>query len=149
MKKITLLLIIIMSAPVFAQSDMTIYFQKNEPISIEQYDFIKEVNKIHPDILVTKEVKNNYMNNLKVQQLIDSNLIYEIPAKFKYYFVTMLPGSFSLSYYYKLSENDATVSGDIRMFDGKIVRTTYTTLKDTRMILYYVDGKLINEVKNF
>ncbi|OCB73839.1 hypothetical protein B0A79_24075 [Flavobacterium piscis] len=146
MKKITLLLFIVFSIPAFAQdSDMKIYLEKKETISLEQYDLIKQVNIFYPDIMISKEVKSNYKNNLKVNEFLSSELIYQNTNKFKLYNVTIMDKR-HLTYTF-LSNDDILTYGDVRIFDGKTVRTLYRLVGANSLMQYFVDGKLINEVK--
>lgn len=148
MKKITLLLFTIFSISTFAQkSDVTIYLEKTETVSFDQYDLIKKVNQFYPDILVAKQVKNNYKNNLKVNELLSSNLVYEIPNDAKFYFVTIDPSNAFLNYSYKLLD-DTFIYGDVRIFNNQVFRTMFRVQKDKRIVGYYADGKLLNEFKN-
>lgn len=146
MKKITLLFFILLAIPSFSQdSDMKIYLEKKEAISIEQYDLLKQVNIFYPDIMISKEVKNNYKNNLKVNEFISSELIYENANKYKLYNVTILDKR-HLTYTFVSSEGVLTY-GDVRIFDGKTIRTLYRLADDKSLMQYFIDGKLINEVK--
>lgn len=124
MKKITLLLFIILSAPVFAQdSDMKVYLEKTDTASLEQYELIKKVNLIYPDIMVSKQVKNKFKNNFKTNELLSSDLVYENTSKFKLYNVTILDNR-CLSYTF-LTPDDVLTFGEVRTFDGNTVRTLY------------------------
>lgn len=146
MKKITLLFFIILSVPAFAQdSDMKIYLEKKETISLELYDLIKQVNIFYPDIMISKEVKSNYKNNLKVNEFLSAELIYQNNNKFKLYNVTIMDKR-HLTYTF-LSNDDILTYGDVRVFDGKTVRTLYRLANDKTLMQYFIDGKLINEVK--
>ncbi|KAF2513834.1 hypothetical protein [Flavobacterium foetidum] len=146
MKKITLLLFIILSVPAFSQdSDMKIFLEKKEPISIDEYDLIKQVNIFYSDILISKEVKTNYKNNLKVNEFLSAELIYPNNSKFKLYNVTIMDKR-HLTYTF-LSNDDILTYGDVRIFDGKTVRTLYRLSGANSLMQYFVDGKLINEVK--
>lgn len=146
MKKITLLFFLILSIPVFAQdSDMKIYLEKKEIISLEQYDLIKQVNIFYPDIMISKEVKSNYKNNLKVNEFLSSELIYQNTNKFKLYNVTIMDKR-HLTFTF-LSNDDVLTYGDVRIFDGKTVRTLYRLADGKSLMQYFIDGKLINEVK--
>ncbi|MBP1224503.1 hypothetical protein [Flavobacterium sp. 1355] len=146
MKKITLLLFVLISIPAFSQdSDMKIFLEKREPINIDQYDLIKQVNIFYPDILISKEVKANYKNNLKVNEFLSAELIYANSSKFKLYNVTIMDKR-HLTYTF-LSNDDILTYGDVRIFDGKTVRTLYRLLGANSLMQYFVDGKLINEIK--
>lgn len=146
MKKITLLLFVLISIPVFSQdSDMKIFLEKKENISIDQYDLIKQANVFYPDILISKEVKANYKNNLKVNEFLSAELLYPNSSKFKLYNVTIMDKRY-LTYTF-LSIDDVLTYGEVRIFDGKTVRTLYRLAGANSLMQYFVDGKLINEVK--
>ncbi|OXB08561.1 hypothetical protein B0A81_09635 [Flavobacterium plurextorum] len=147
MKKITLLLFILLYIPVFAQdTDMKIYIEKTETVSFDQYDFIKKVNQFYPDILVSKQVVNNIVNNLKVQQILTTTFLYETPKDCDAYTVSIGKSNTALDYFYKLKDG-TIIYGDIRLFAGSVVRTLYKVQDKTRILQYFIDGKLINEVK--
>lgn len=147
MKKITLLLTILFTSAVYCQNaDMKLYIEKTEVVSFDQYDFIKKVNQFYPDILVSKQVTNNIVNNLKVQEILSSDFLYETPKECDVYRVSISKSNTSLDYFYKLKDG-TFVSGDIRLFAGSVVRTTYKLRDKVRVIQYFIDGKLINEVK--
>lgn len=146
MKKITLLLFILLSIPVFSQdSDMKIFLEKREAINIDQYDLIKQVNIFYPDIIISKEVKTNYKNNLKVNEFLSAEMIYPNNSKFKLYNVVIMDKRY-LTYTF-LSNDDILTYGEVRIFDGKTVRTLYRLAGANSLMQYFVDGKLINEVK--
>lgn len=146
MKKITLLFLILLSIPAFSQdSDMKIYLEKKEPISIDLYDLIKQVNIFYPDISISKEVKTNYKNNLKVNEFLSAELIYQNTNKFKLYNVTIMDKR-HLTYTF-LSNDDILTYGDVRIFDGKTVRTLYRLAGANSLMQYFIDGKLISEFK--
>jgi len=147
MKKITLLLTIMFTSTVYCQdADMKLYIEKTEVVSFDQYDFIKKVNQYYPDILVSRQVTNNIINNLKVQEILTTDFLYETPKDCDAYKVSISKSNTSLDYFYKLKDG-TFVSGDIRLFAGSVVRTLYKLKDKTRVIQYYVDGKLLNEIK--
>lgn len=147
MKKITLLLFIIFSSAVYSQdTDVKIYIQKTETVSFDQYDFIKKVNQLYPDILVSRTVTNNIINNLKVQEVLTTDFLYETPKECDAYRVSINKSNTALDYFYKLKDG-TFISGDIRLFAGSVVRTLYKLKDKTKVIQYYVDGKLLNEIK--
>jgi len=147
MKKITLLLTIMFTSAVYCQdADMKLYIEKTEVVSFDQYDFIKKVNQYYPDILVSRQVTNNIINNLKVQEILTTDFLYETPKDCDAYKVSISKSNTSLDYFYKLKDG-TFVSGDIRLFAGSVVRTLYKLKDKTRVIQYYVDGKLLNEIK--
>jgi hypothetical protein len=146
MKKITLLFFILISLPVLAQdSDMKVYLEKTDTASLEQYELIKKVNLIYPDIMISKQVKNKFKNNFKTNELLSSDLVYENNSKFKLYNVTILDNR-CLSYTF-LTPDDVLTFGEVRTFDGKTIRTLYRLDKGKSLMQYFINGKLINEVK--
>ncbi|MFH7010285.1 hypothetical protein ACHRV5_00350 [Flavobacterium sp. FlaQc-52] len=147
MKKITLLFTIMFSSAVYCQNtDVKIYVEKTETASFDQYDFIKKVNQFYPDILVSKQVTNNITNNLKVQEILTSDFLYETPKECDFYRVSIAKLNTYLDYFYKLKDG-TVVYGDIRLFSGSVVRTLYRMKDKVRSLEYYVDGKLLNEIK--
>ena len=148
MKKITLLLALFLSFSVFSQdSDVTVSIKNKEGVNFDQYDLIKDVNRLYPDILVSKFVINNYKTNLKTKEIVTSDFVYDIPADCKFYYVTIDNGGYSLTYTYSLLDG-TLISGNIRKFNGQFFRMLYKSLGEKRIVQYYIDGKLINEVKN-
>ncbi|QDW21820.1 hypothetical protein [Flavobacterium sp. KBS0721] len=146
MKKITLLLFVLLSLPLFAQdSDMKVYLEKTDTASLEQYELIKKVNLVYPDIMISKQVKNKFKNNFKTNELLSSDLVYENTSKFKLYNVTILDNR-CLSYTF-LTPDDVLTFGEVRTFDGNTVRTLYRLAKGKSLMQYFINGKLINEVK--
>lgn len=147
MKKITLLLIIMFSSTVYCQdTDVKIYLEKTEVVSFDQYDFIKKVNQFYPDILVSRQVTNNIVNNLKVQEILTTDFLYQTPPDCDAYTVSIGNTNTTLNYFYKLKDG-TMIYGDIRLFAGSVVRTLYKVKDKTRVLQYFIDGKLINEVK--
>ncbi|WP_316632666.1 hypothetical protein [uncultured Flavobacterium sp.] len=148
MKKITLLLIIMFSSAVYCQdTDVKIYIEKTDVVSFDQYDFIKKVNQFYPDILVSRTVTNNIVNNLKVQEILTTDFLYEAtPKDCDAYRVSIGKSNTALDYFYKLKDG-TMIYGDIRLFAGSVVRTLYKVQDKTRVLQYFIDGKLINEVK--
>lgn len=147
MKKIILCLVLLLSFSAFSQdADMKIYFEKTDVVSIEQYELIKQASFIYPDIKMSKQIKNKYKNDLKVNELLSSDLIYENNPKFKLYNVTILDNR-CLSYTFVTGDGDLTY-GEVRLFDGNTIRTLYSLSKGKSLMQYFINGKLINEVKN-
>jgi hypothetical protein len=148
MKKITLLLALFLSFSVFSQdSDVAVSIKNKEGINFDQYDLIKDVNRLYPDILVSKFVINNYKTNLKTKEIVTADFVYDIPADCKFYYVTIDNGGYSLTYSYSLLDG-TLITGNIRKFNGQFFRMLYKSLGEKRTVQYYIDGKLINEVKN-
>lgn len=145
MKKITFLLLIL-SIPAFAQdADMKVYLEKTDTASLEQYELIRKVNLVYPDIMISKQVKNKFANNFKTNELLSADLVYENVSKFKLYNVTILDNR-CLSYTFVTPDDDLTY-GEVRIFDGNTIRTLYRLSKGKSLMQYFINGKLINEVK--
>ncbi|WP_026713652.1 hypothetical protein [Flavobacterium daejeonense] len=145
MKKITLLLLFVTSFG-FSQEKVKAYIQKTEVISFEQYDLIKKVNEYYPDILVSKEVKTNLVSDLTEQKYLDTDLVYTLPTDCKVYSVKMV-STYLLNYDYILKD-DTYISGSVRLFNGNYIRTLFKSKGNTRIVQYFINGKLINEVKS-
>lgn len=146
MKKITLLFLLILSLPIFGQdSDMRVYLEKTDIATIEQYELIKKVNSFYPDIMISKQVKNKFKNNFKTNEFLSADLIYDNVSNFKLYNVTILDNR-CLSYTF-LTPDDTFTFGEVRIFDGNTVRTLYKLDKGKSLMQYFINGKLINEVK--
>lgn len=146
MKKITLLFLIFLALPVVAQdSDMKVYLEKTDIATIEQYELIKKVNSFYPDIMLSKQVKNKFKNNFKTNEFLSADLIYDDIANYKLYNVTILDNR-CLSYMFVTPE-DVLTFGEVRTFDGNTVRTLYKLDKGKSLMQYFINGKLINEVK--
>lgn len=144
MRKITLLFLLL-TVSSYSQDKIKAYIQKTETISFEQYDLIKKANEYYPDILVSKQVKNNSITDLNQSIYLDSELVYELPSDCKVYSVKLL-NTFLIDYTYIL--NDSTyISGNIRLFNGDYIRTLFKSHENTRLIQYFINGKLINEKK--
>lgn len=142
MKKITLLFLLF-SLSGYSQEKIKAYIQKTETISFEQYDFIKKANEYYPDILVSKQVKNNSVTDLSQSVDLDSELVYVLPTDCKFYSVKFSNTSL-IDYTYIL--NDSTyISVNIRLFNGDYIRTLFKSHENTRLIQYFINGKLINE----
>ena len=78
MKKITLLLALFLSFSVFSQdSDVTVSIKNKEGVNFDQYDLIKDVNRLYPDILVRMLYKS-LGEKRTVQYYIDGKLINEV-----------------------------------------------------------------------
>ncbi|OCB78815.1 hypothetical protein [Flavobacterium crassostreae] len=148
MKKYTLLFFVLITIPVFSQdSDLTMYFENKETVSFEQYDLIKDINRFYPDILVSKRIKNNYKTTFKEKEILTSDFIYDLPKDCEYYFVSIDNNSHSLNYSYMLSDK-TSISGSVKKFNGKFIRTVYKSKNNIRIIQFYIDGKLIHEYSN-
>ncbi|UQD57000.1 hypothetical protein [Flavobacterium sp. K5-23] len=147
MKKITLLFFMI-SLSVFSQeTKIKAYLEKTETISFDQYDLIKKVNQFYPDILVSKQVKNTFKNDLKTNELIESYLVLPTPTDCSDYSVLIYPDNSAVDYSYQLKDK-AYVFGNVRLFNGSVYRTYFSAEGNKRISRYYIDGKLINEQKN-
>lgn len=145
MKKITFLFLFV-SVLGFGQNKLKGYEEQTVAVSFDQYDLIKKVNEYHPDILVSKTVTNNYTNDLKNRVLVESNLVYEMPKDCTEYDVLIYPDNTRLDYSYN-SKDLGFVYGNVTVFNGHVYRTLFNINGDKRLSRYYIDDKLINEIK--
>lgn len=146
MKKIILFLFLLTSFCHYSQTKIKAYVEKNEVVSFDQYDVIKKVNDYYPDIQVSKQIVNTYKNDLKTNDLIESYFVYEIPSNCITYSVLLYPDNSALDYQYQ-KKDGSYFYGNIRLFNGSVYRTLFAAYSDKRISSYYIDGKLINEVK--
>ena len=145
MKKIIFVLFFISSFS-YAQEKVKMYVQKVETITFEQYDLIKKINEYYPDILVSKEVKNNSVTDFNNSIYLDPEFVYILPSDCKFYSVKLIDST-TLQYVYILKD-DTYISGTIRHFNGDYIRTLFKAKGDIRLIQFYINGKLLNEKKN-
>ncbi|MDX6189123.1 hypothetical protein SGQ83_07185 [Flavobacterium sp. Fl-318] len=142
MKKITILLFLVSSFVYSQNTDVKIFIEKTETVNFDQYDLIKKVNQYYPDIFVSRNVTNYISNNLKVQQILFSQLIYELPSDCEYYTVKISDNT-NTSLYYNYKLKDGTyIYGDVRLFNGGAIRTLFKVKDNERVSRYYVNGIL-------
>jgi hypothetical protein len=145
MNKIILLFLFFVSVS-YSQEKLKAYIEKTETVSFDQYDFIKKSNEYYPDILVSKQVRNNFVTDLKEQRYLDSEFVYNLPSDCSAYRVKVF-SNFLLDYAYMLKDG-TYVAGNIRVFNGDYIRTLFKSKGDFRLVQYFINGKLINENKN-
>jgi hypothetical protein len=146
MRKITFLFLFFAFLSYGQKTKLKAYELETTTISFDQYDLIKKVHEFYPDILVSKSVTNNYTNDLKERVLERSYLDYEMPKDCTIYVVMIYPDNTRLDFSYK--QNDSGFYyGNVTLFNGHVYRTLFNIDGDKRLSRYYIDGKLINEVK--
>ncbi|QKJ63837.1 hypothetical protein [Flavobacterium sp. M31R6] len=145
MRKITFLFLLV-SVLGFSQKKLKAYEQETVAVSFDQYDLIKKVNEYYPDIFVSKSITNNYTNDLKERVLVESYLVYEMPLNCTSYSVLVYPDNTRLDYSYNRKDK-GFFYGNVTIFNGSVYRTVFNINGDNRYSSYYIDGKLINEVK--
>jgi hypothetical protein len=146
MKKITLILLLFTSFS-YAQVKFRTLTEMTQAVTFEQYDLIKKVNEFCPDLLVSKQIKNVYSGKLLEDDkiLMESVLVYDLPSDCDFYSVKII-GNSSLVYSYKL-KSGVLISGDVRLFAGGVFRTLYKVDGVLSVVQYYINGKLVNELK--
>ncbi|KAF2337104.1 hypothetical protein [Flavobacterium daemonense] len=118
MRKSLLLLAILFSSISFAQTITS----KLEDANVEQYELLKKVNQYYPDITLTKSITNFYADG----KIIDSQQQFDIKGtKFSSYKIGIEPGNKKLLFEY-VSDETGKVFGDVQLFKGNVVRTTFT-----------------------
>ncbi|WP_432221558.1 hypothetical protein ACRASX_13220 [Flavobacterium sp. TMP13] len=131
MKKIIVLLLI--TSFTYAQKIQN----KIENVSPQQADFIQKVNSFYPDITVSNSVTNYYADG----SVIDSKQEFDLRGtKFSSYKLGIEPGSKKMLYEYETADA-GKVWGDIRIFNGKYVRTQFSEKTDKVELL--IDGKAV------
>lgn len=140
MKKI-IYLILIFSISGFSQNKIKAFIQKESNLTFEQYDLIKKVNESNPDILISKVATNNYWNDLNNEELIESNLKYNIPTDCDQYSVLLYPDNTRLDYFYKL-KTGIIHYGNVTVFGGKVFRVDYEINGKELKHFYKVDKEI-------
>lgn len=131
MKKILALLLI--TSFTYAQTIQN----KIETVSPQQAAFIEKVNSFYPDITVNNSITNYYADGV----IIDSKQEFDLKGtKFSSYKIGIEPGNKKMLYQYETAEL-GKISGDIRIFNGKYVRTQFSEKTDKVELL--IDGKAV------
>lgn len=131
MKKVIVLLLITSFS--YAQNIVN----KIETVNAEQATFIKKVNSFYPDITVNNTITNYYADGA----IIDSKQEFDLKGtKFSSYKLGIQPGNDKLLYQYETADL-GKVSGDIRVFNGKYVRTQFS--EKTNKVELSIDGKAV------
>lgn len=147
MKKIILLFLMLISFSGYSQK-VKAFVSKQSNLTFEQYDLIKLVNQYNPDILISKVATNNYWNDLKSEELIESYLNYDLPADCDSYMVLLYPDNTQLDYSYKL-KSGVVRYGHINVFGGSVIRVDYEVSPNSKLThIYKVNDKIINTYKN-
>lgn len=133
MKKITLLLALIFTTISFGQTITT----KIEDASTAQYELLKLVNQYYPDITLNKSVTNFYADG----NIIDTRQEFDLrTSKFSSYKIGIEPDNKKLLFEY-VSEETGKVYGDVTIFKGNALRTTFTD--KTNQIDVSLNGKSV------
>ncbi|MBK0368519.1 hypothetical protein [Flavobacterium agrisoli] len=110
---------------------------KIENVNAQQLEFIKKVNSFYPDITVNNSITNYYADG----NIIDSKQEFDLKGtKFSSYKIGIQPGNTKMLYEYETADL-GKVYGDIRIFNGKYVRTQF--MDKSNKIEIYVDGKAV------
>ncbi|MDQ6472864.1 hypothetical protein RB619_19660 [Flavobacterium sp. LHD-80] len=133
MKKIILLLALIFTTISFAQTITS----KQEDANVEQYELLKKVNEYYPDITLNKTVTNFYADG----NIIDTQQQFDLKGtKFSSYKLGIEPGNKKLLFEY-VSDETGKVFGDVQLFKGNVLRTTFTD--KTNQIEISLNGKSV------
>jgi hypothetical protein len=134
MKKIILLFVCALPALCMSQK---LKFTKQQA-SLKQYDLMKEVNKLYPDIEIIENV--NYVELLPENSEFFTIANYSSP-KYKKYYYRIYPENYHIHYSWDYIDGDWQ-EGDIYKVDGKIVRIDVTYKGGIKTASYYIDGML-------
>jgi hypothetical protein len=133
MKKYILLLSLIFTTATFAQTITS----KKEEASIEQYELLKKVNQYYPDITLNKAVTNFYADD----KIIDTQQEFNLTGtKFSSYKLGIEPDNKKVLYEY-VSDETGKVYGDITVFKGNALRTTFS--EKNKEISVMLNGKSV------
>lgn len=132
MKRCALLLLLVTTVS-FSQTVTS----KIEPVSIEQYEFIKKVNEFYPDIPLTKQITNFYSDD----KIIDSKQEFDLRGtQFSAYSLAIGPYNKTMKYDYT-TKADGRTHGDISLFKGDVIKTVY--YEDKNQFGVFVNGKSV------
>lgn len=110
---------------------------KIENVNPAQAAFIQKVNSFYPDISVSNSVTNYYADGV----IIDSKQEFATKgSEFSSYKIGIEPGNKKMLYEYE-TKDLGKVYGDIRVFNGKYVRTKFSSKTDK--IELDIDGKAV------
>jgi hypothetical protein len=133
MKKFTLLLALIFTTILFAQTITS----KQEDANVEQYELLTKVNQYYPDITLNKTITNFYADG----KIIDSQQQFDLKGtKFSSYKIGIEPGNKKLLFEY-VSDETGKVFGDVQLFKGNVLRTTFSD--KTNEIEVSLNGKSV------
>lgn len=132
MKRFALLLLLVTTVS-FSQTVTS----KIEPVSVEQYEFIKKVNEFYPDIPLTKQITNFYSDD----KIIDSRQEFDLRGtQFSAYSLAVGPYNKTMKYDYT-TKTDGRTHGDISLFKGDVIKTVY--YEDKNQFGVFVNGKSV------
>jgi hypothetical protein len=114
---------------------------KIEPVSIDQYEFIKKVNQFYPDIPLTKQITNFYTD----EKLIDSKQEFDlIGTEFLSYNLGIGPYNKRMVFDYT-TKTDGKSHGEISLFKGDVYKTVY--YDDKNQFEVFLNGKSVYQKK--
>ncbi|MCV9934385.1 hypothetical protein OIU80_19065 [Flavobacterium sp. LS1R47] len=132
MKRFALLLLLVTTVS-FSQTVTS----KIEPVSVEQYEFIKKVNEFYPDIPLTKQITNFYSDD----KIIDSRQEFDLRGTpFSAYSLAVGPYNKTMKYDYT-TKTDGRTHGDISLFKGDVIKTVY--YEDKNQYEVFINGKSV------
>ncbi|MBF7092494.1 hypothetical protein IUY40_13225 [Flavobacterium sp. ALJ2] len=132
MKRFALLLLLVTTVS-FSQTVTS----KIEPVSIEQYEFIKKVNQFYPDIPLTKQITNFYSDD----KIIDSKQEFDLRGTpFSAYSLAVGPYNTTMKYDYT-TKTDGRTHGGISIFKGDVIKTVY--YEDKNQYEVFINGKSV------
>lgn len=137
MKNYIVLLSLFLTSVTFAQTITS----KLENVSIEQQELLKKVNQFYPDITVSTQINNFYADG----KIIDSQQEFDLRnSKFTSYKLGIEPDNKKLLFEYA-SDETGKVYGDISLFKGNVLRTTFSETKNE--IEVSLNGKAVYKKK--
>lgn len=99
---------------------------KLENVNPAQYELLKKVNEFYPDITLTKQINNFYADG----KIIDSQQEFNLQnSKFSSYKLGIEPDNKKLLFEYD-SDETGKVYGDVSVFKGNVLRTTFSDSKN-------------------
>lgn len=137
MKKYILLLGLLINSISFAQTITS----KIEEVNEAQYQLLKKVNEFYPDITLNKQINNFYADG----KIIDSQQEFDLRnSKFSTYKIGIGPENKKLLFEYESPET-GKVYGDVSVFKGNVLRTTFSDSKNE--IEISLNGKAVFQKK--
>jgi hypothetical protein len=122
MKKYILLAAILFTSASFAQTIVS----KLEDASSAQQQLLEKVNEYYPDITLVKKINNFYADG----KIIDSQQEFDLRgSKFTSYKLGIQPDNKKVLFEYDSPET-GKVYGDIEVFKGNVLRTTFHETKN-------------------
>lgn len=137
MKNYIVLLSLLVTSVTFAQTIIS----KLENVNMAQYELLKKVNEFYPDITVSNQINNFYADG----KIIDSQQEFDLRnSKFSSYKLGIEPDNKKLLFEYD-SDETGKVYGDISVFKGNVLRTTFSDAKNE--IEISLNGKAVYQKK--